>query len=500
MSRKILKLTGMLIIAAIATTACSGQTTEQTPAPASTAAQVITQETQTVTVSPAPTPDLISRPQVWFCPLPPMRKHSGRNFIGSDDYMDLFTEGAAWDEAAARVRVFELYGEWVSETATNEQLRQVIGDLNRRGIAIAYQTGPLNSTDTYGGIEGFSGVEQGLRMANRIKEAGGTVSYVDFDEPFGFASLYDSPKSPHWTAERVALEVGSFVNTIKTVFPDARFGSSEPLWNTDMKVEDLENWIDAYKEATGSPLAFLHLDVDYSRPGWEQDAKELEDFCRLRGVDFGIYYLGDSQDPTDEAWIMHAGEKIKDYELVTGGNPDHVLFASWHDRPDKVLPDTGPYTFTGFINQYFTDKSNLGIRTAGAGANLAYRKKVKASKSLSDYPAANAVDGFSGNWWGAGGPDPQWIEIDLGEPSVIAEVRLSVCQDPAGETIHRIRVKGPGTDNKFEVLYTFKGVTSDSDLLTYKLPQPKQGIRYIRIDTQESPSWVAWREIEVIGG
>ncbi|MGE5529698.1 MAG: hypothetical protein ACM3X6_11240 [Patescibacteria group bacterium] len=355
----------------------------------------------TIGVAAAATLDLTTRPQIWFGPLPPMETHSGRPFIGSDDFMDLFTASAPWDKAASRVRVFELFGEWVSEDATDAELRRVVADLNRRGIPIAVQVGPLNPTDAYGrGVEGFAGIQEGFRIARRIKQAGGTISFVDFDEPFFFASIYDGPQSTRWSAEKVAAEVAEYVEAVRTVFPQAAFGGSEPLLREPyVKTADLKKWIDAYQAAAGMPLAFLHLDLDYTRKDWPRAAKELEDFCRSRGVAFGLYYLGDAIDPTDEAWLSHAGERVKTYELAAGGDPDHVVFMSWHDRPDRVLPETAPYTFTWFINTYFEDKAALGIRTAGVGANLAYKKPAKASRSLGENPAANAVDGNSETWW-----------------------------------------------------------------------------------------------------
>jgi len=35
-------------------------------------------------------------------------------------------------------------------------------------------------------------------------------------------------------------------------------------------------------------------------------------------------------------------------------------------------------------------------------------------------------------------------------------------------------------------------------VLEYTPPQPIGGIQFVRIQTIQSPSWVAWREIEVI--
>ena len=160
------------------------------------------------TATPAPLPDLTQLPQIWFNPLLPMTVDAGRPFTGSDDFMDLFTDEAAWQDAAERVHVFELFGEWVAWNASDEELRQVVTDLNRRGIAIAFGAGHLNAgADCRGGIEGFAGREKGLRIASRIRDAGGIVSFVVFDEPFAFASVYDGPNACNWTAEMVAEEV-----------------------------------------------------------------------------------------------------------------------------------------------------------------------------------------------------------------------------------------------------------------------------------------------------
>lgn len=90
--------------------------------------------------------------------------------------------------------------------------------------------------------------------------------------------------------------------------------------------------------------------------------------------------------------------------------------------------------------------------------------------------------------------------VDLGSNYVIAEVRLLPSQSPAGETIHRLLVKGPATNHEYVLLHTLQGVTADSRWLTFKLPEPLQGIRYIRVETTSSLSWIGWREIEVIAG
>ena len=107
-----------------------------------------------------------------------------------------------------------------------------------------------------------------------------------------------------------------------------------------------------------------------------------------------------------------------------------------------------------------------------------------------------AVDGDPGTVWNSGDGPPQWIEIDLEASSDIREMRLSISQYPAGITSHRLLGKAPGGD--FSILHTFEGETMESQLLVFTPPEPVRGIQVIRIETTASPSWVSWREIEIL--
>jgi TolB protein len=140
------------------------------------------------------------------------------------------------------------------------------------------------------------------------------------------------------------------------------------------------------------------------------------------------------------------------------------------------------------------------IESANPGTNLARGKQVLVSLALASNPARMAVDGNLDNWWGAGAFAPQWIEIDLGANYVIGEFKLLPSQSPSGKTVHRLLVKGPATSDEYELVNVFEGVTIDFRWLVYKLPESLRGIRYIRVETTSSPSWVSWREIEVIAG
>ena len=412
--------------------------------------------------------------------------------------MQLFQPGAGWENAARHLQVFKLYGEWVAYQATDEELRQVVTEIQRLGLALAVEAGPLTARDGCGqGIEGFAGIQEGLHIARRIQQAGGVLHLLAMDEPYYFGHFYDGPNACRWTDKRIAQEIGGYIQGLRSLFPELIVGDTEPLAGK-AGAPQYQAWMVAFRAVNGYDLAFLHLDIDWSRPNWPAEALSVEQFGRERRVPVGLIYTGNFTDADDEAWLSIAGERIKRYELEAGGNPQQVLFQSWHDKPDHLLPDTEPYTFTGLIRAYFEDKTLLGVRREGAGANLAYGKSVRYSNALPGYPGAQAVDGDPGTWWSAGDFKPQWFEIDLGQEYTIQSIRLLPSQSPAGQTIHRLLGRGEAAGAPFLTLHSFVGITQDMQPLAFTPDRPWLGIRYLRLETIDSPSWVAWREIEVI--
>lgn len=142
---------------------------------------------------------------------------------------------------------------------------------------------------------------------------------------------------------------------------------------------------------------------------------------------------------------------------------------------------------TGELSQVPTPDIML-LQNLAAGAN------VTVSNNTADSSEENAVDGDSATIWNSGGDPLQWIEVDLGLPKTVSEIRMQVAQSPSGDTEHKILVKQP--DGNLGELHSFIGFTQDGQWLTYTLPQPAE-IQTIRIETIKSPSWVAWAEIEI---
>jgi F5/8 type C domain len=129
--------------------------------------------------------------------------------------------------------------------------------------------------------------------------------------------------------------------------------------------------------------------------------------------------------------------------------------------------------------------------------NLALGKSVTASNEYPGNPASFAVDGNWWSYWSAGGFPPQWIEVDLGAVQSVGEVDLGITQLPDCPTDHRLYARA-STADPYTLLAEFNGYTVDQQVLTYRAVSPQQ-LRYIRVETTSSCSWVGWREISVYG-
>jgi hypothetical protein len=91
------------------------------------------------------------------------------------------------------------------------------------------------------------------------------------------------------------------------------------------------------------------------------------------------------------------------------------------------------------------------------------------------------------------------MEVDAMTVRPLGGFHLVTSQTPSGPTVHEIWVSAEpiGDDRtKAKLVHTFKGQTHNGDVLHFEFPKRLSG-RYVQIRTRESPSWVAWSEIEL---
>ncbi len=377
-------------------------------------------------------------PQVWFAPLPPMPERPGRMYVGSTDFSALFAPTAPWTKVAGRTHVFKLYGEWLGGTASEADLRRVVAALRARDIAIAIEEGPLVAGTCGEGVEGFAGGSaETIRQIRRIVAAGGSVKFVAMDEPFFFASRYDGPKACRWSAAKVASEVARFVREVHAAFPSVVVGDIEPLAGP-ATADAYEEWMDAFRAATGHPLPFFHLDLDWGRTAWPADTLRLQAYARAHGSRFGIIYNGTAEG-TDAAWLGAAWDHVLTHELDGVGPPDDAIFQSWTDHPDRVLPETSPTSFTGLIASYVRARTTLDVQVASGGTTSA----AGTARTLGGTPVGRAPIALAAT--PEDGP-PQRLEWTGTVPAgaTHADVGIRVNQEGAGPGIADLTVYAVG--------------------------------------------------------
>ena len=108
-----------------------------------------------------------------------------------------------------------------------------------------------------------------------------------------------------------------------------------------------------------------------------------------------------------------------------------------------------------------------------------------------------AIDGSEETFWNAQGSASQWLLVALDDFYLADRIELVVTQAPAGPSTHEVWLRN---DSGVRTLFTrLSGVyTEDGQTLELSI-EPPRVIKEVLVLTRDSPSWVAWREIRVLG-
>jgi hypothetical protein len=275
------------------------------------------------------------------------------------------------------------------------------------------------------------------------------------------------------------VTVGFFVpqTPVPTRIGDPRLVETRPvIWQSSLDFIDLHPY-------PGFSFSLSQYVENFGMQGMQEKPIIIGEFGAIRSSysseDMAAGALQDWQSESCQygfdGWLLWTYDMPDQvfYNALSGeGQIDQALAPA--NRPDPCLP--GSFTFTEH--------------------NLALKAHTEASRALPDQPASGAVDGTIDMWWGAGAFAPQWILIDLGSPQTVGKIHLAITQSPPGETIHQIWV-GSEIDNLY-LLHTFEGYTVFGQVLEFAPESPLDNIRYVRVNTRQSPSWVGWEEIEVL--
>ena len=144
--------------------------------------------------------------------------------------------------------------------------------------------------------------------------------------------------------------------------------------------------------------------------------------------------------------------------------------------------------------QHNSQSINVNVAVNSNQASTIKPASITASKSDSTGLPSKASDNDFTTVWNSGGGAPQWIQFDLGQASSVSKIRLNISQEPAGRTVHEIY--GGTMPDKLDLLGTLDNNTKDNQWIELSLSN--KSIRYLKVNTTISPSWISWREIEIV--
>ncbi len=289
---------------------------------------------------------------VWFGPVDPVAKYGAKK--GESDFMNLFSDPAAWRQALQRIKVMKFYTEFI-DLARDDQLRTIFQFLRQHNIALAIDTWFLHSGPSgCGRGEGYlpnSALPTGI--AQRIKRLGGNLAYVSIDESFG---ANRAAAGCHLSSAEAAKDAASTFAIYRNLFPNVQIGDIEnlPVGNNPRWFSDYTQWADSFRKAAAMPFAYFQMDVDWNSPTWHFSISSFNRWLSQRGILFGVIFNGSAGAKSDTAWITSAEQNIARYRAAGLPQPSQAVFQTWDQFPSRVLPETSPTSLTYLINQYFS--------------------------------------------------------------------------------------------------------------------------------------------------
>jgi hypothetical protein len=304
-------------------------------------------------------------PEIWVTPQQPSDL-PGTDKPPGNDFFRLFPADAPWPTVAGRVAVFKIYLDVVRH-ASDDELRSIFQGLSARHIGLALEAQTIADTGACGA--GAQPSRWMLPLVERLKRLGADLRIVAMDEPLAYGHSLGGPGRCRAPITQVAADVAKTVAAFKEMYPGLIVGDIEPIGaRPDLpNAADIATWIKAYRDATGTQLAFFHLDIDWGTR-WEDSLVRVAAAIRTAGVPLGVIYDGDFHEVSDDQYARDTALHAEAIEHVLGGAPDQIVFQTWGGYPVHSLPEDAHGSMTGIVRDYLREGTRLEV--AGTRAKL----------------------------------------------------------------------------------------------------------------------------------
>ena len=211
--------------------------------------------------------DSAKPPEIWF-----FMRGDHTKAIGVDPrqgWQRLFLDpNATWPSALGYVSVIA-----ISDDIPDEMLQKAIDVLNRRHVKLALEVlaqSWVGQPVCGYNVEGYTDPPGNGQIAQRIKAAGGTLSYVTMDGPLYAGHYYDGVNACHSTIQNVADRAAAIIHEYRAAFPFVQVGDTEPFpalpkqpgWK-----DDYRRWLEAFRQAADIPISFMVMDINWPEDG-----------------------------------------------------------------------------------------------------------------------------------------------------------------------------------------------------------------------------------------
>jgi hypothetical protein len=234
----------------------------------------------------------------------------------------------------------------ISPNVPDDLLAKALATLKKKGVRLGMEFLAQSWVDQPScgqKIEGYTDPPGNAKIAERIKAAGGTLTYLTMDEPLYYGHYFNAPSACHSSINNVADRVAAIIREYRRVFPGVAVGDTEPFPALTKQAdwqEAYRAWLTAFKRATGQSIAFTNMDINWPEDhgDWTGSVRKAARFFRSEGIPFGIIFNASIPGETSERrWLDSALGNFSRIEQELDIHPSKVLFESWDRFPARTF-------------------------------------------------------------------------------------------------------------------------------------------------------------------
>jgi hypothetical protein len=275
------------------------------------------------------------------------------------DFAEKFRHPESWPESRRLIRVYMIRAAVVRQLSDAFIAELMMPLLRRDGIRLALDV----TGATWMRLPGRAELaESDFALLQRLRRLGVSVDFISLQSPLSKDPKREEGMRLDYPLERRVADIVAYVQTAKTIFPDARFGLIDASLAQGKDYEAAYRAVSDALRRSGLRLDFVQLDLPYDlvaerRRGvtWQR-ARDVETFVRRElGAEFGLICTSRRGGQTSaESWHRDVLAVPREY-AAAGGSPDHYLIASWFPHPSPTIPEhpsSGIYTAMRTVREF----------------------------------------------------------------------------------------------------------------------------------------------------